>query len=101
MRGAARAAGSALLALLSGCAGPEPFDRPNTWRATGINDSNLAAMAVRPGDLARGRGTAPTDGQAVAAAVDRLRAGRVKSFSDAGGGGVASGGAGATALTGN
>lgn len=100
MREAARAAGAALLALLSGCAGPDPFDRPNTWRATGVSASNLAAMAVRPADLARGRGTAPTDGQAVAAAVDRLRAGRVKSFGDAGGG-VASGGAGAAALTGN
>ena len=42
------AIGTAVLALLSGCAGPEPFDFPNTWRPTGANDANLAAMAARP-----------------------------------------------------
>lgn len=92
-----RAVASAGLALLSGCAGLEPFDRPNTWRATGANDSNLAIMAVRPSDLARGRGTGPADGQVAAAAVDRLRLDRAKSFSGSSGGG-SSGGAG---LTGN
>ncbi len=96
------AAGSALLALLSGCAGPDPFNFPNTWRPTGANDANLAAMATRPADLAQGRGTAPTDAQMVAAAVDRLRQGRVKPIGDANGGGGSSGAAGAgAALTGN
>lgn len=100
MKRAVRAVvGAALLAFLAGCAGPEPFDRPHTWRATGVNDSNLAAMAVRPSDLARGRGTGPTDGQVVATAVDRLRSGRLKSFSDGGAG--AGAGAAAAGLTGN
>jgi type IV pilus biogenesis protein CpaD/CtpE len=96
-----RAVASAVLALLSNCAGLEPYDRPNVWRATGINDSNLAAMAVRPADLARGRGTGPTDGQVVAAAVDRLRSGRVKPLADGAAGGASSGVAGGAALTGN
>ncbi len=91
------ALGSALLAVLLGCAGLEPYDRPDVWRTTGINDSNLAAMAVRPADLARGRGTGPADGQVVAAAVERLRYGRVKPLSD-GNTGSAPSGAG---LTGN
>lgn len=91
------ALGPALLALLSGCAGLEPYDRPDTWRARGINNSNLAAMAVHPADLARGRGTGLADGQVVAAAVERLRYGRVKSLSD-GNTGSAPSGAG---LTGN
>ena len=86
------AAGAAVLALLWGCAGPDPYDFPHTWRPTGANDANLAAMAVRPADLARGRGTGPTDAQVAAAAVDRLRAGRVKAL-DSGGGPSSSAGA--------
>lgn len=86
------------LAFLPGCAGPEPFDRPNTWRATGVNDSNLAAMAVRPADLARGRGTGRVDGQVLATAVDRLRSGQVKPLSGSNSGASAAGAAG---LTGN
>ncbi len=100
MRRAVRIAGeAALLALLWGCAGPEPYDFPHTWRPTGANDANLAVMAGRPADLARGRGTGPTDAQVAAAAVDRLRTGRVKPL-DSGGGG-SSGFAGAAGLTGN
>ena len=97
MRRAVRLAAGSLLALLSGCAGPDPYNFPHTWRPTGANDANLAVMAARPADLARGRGTAPADAQAAAAAVDRLRSGRVKPIGDAGGGG----GTGAAALTGS
>ena len=92
------AAGAAVLSLLWGCAGPEPYDFPHTWRPTGANDANLAAMAVRPADLARGRGTGPADAQVAAAALDRLRTGRVKAL-DSGGG--SSGVAGAAGLGGN
>jgi len=88
------AAGAALLALLWGCAGPDPYDFPHTWRPTGANDANLAVMAVRPADLARGRGTGPADAQVAAAAVDRLRSGRVKAL-DTGGGSSGVGAAGA------
>ena len=91
-------AGAAVLALLSGCAGPDPYNFPNTWRPTGANDANLAVMAVRPADLARGRGTGRSDAQVAAAAVDRLRSGRVKAL-DSGGG--ASGAAGAAGPAGN
>lgn len=91
------AAGIAVLALLWGCAGPDPYDFPHTWRPTGANDANLAVMAVRPADLARGRGTGPADAQVAAAAVDRLRTGRVKAL-DSGGG---SSGAGAAGGAGN
>ena len=103
MRRAVRLAAGPLLALLSGCVGPDPYDFPHTWRPTGANDANLAVMAARPADLARGRGTAPTDAQAAAAAVDRLRSGRVKPIGDAGGGGGGglSGGTGGAGLTGN
>lgn len=87
------------LVLLSGCAGPEPFDRPNTWRATGVNDSNLAAMVVRPADLARGRGTGLPDGQVTATAVDRLRSGQVKPLTN--GSSSAGGAAAAVGLTGS
>ena len=82
----------AAVALLSGCAGPEPYDFPNTWRPTGANDANLAVMAAHPADLARGRGTGRADAELAAAAVDRLRTGHVKGLE---GGGVSSGGAGA------
>lgn len=97
-RGARAVIGLVLLAFLSGCAGPEPFDRPNTWRPTGANDANLAVMAARPADLARGRGTAPSDGETVAGAVDRMRRNRGKPVSD-GNTGTATGGA--AALTGS
>ncbi len=96
---------SAVVALLLGCAGPEPFDRPNTWRPTGANAANLAVMAARPAELARGRGTGPADGQVAAAAVDRLRYGRVKPIGDTNGGGGGgsspSGASGAAAMTAN
>ena len=97
MRRAVRTVLGSLLAFLSGCAGLEPYDRSDTWRARGVNDSNLAAMAVRPADLARGRGTGPADGQIAAAAAERLRYGRVKPLLD-GNSGSAPSGAG---LTGN
>ena len=91
-------AGAVLLALLSGCAGPDPYDFPQTWRPTGANDANLAVMATRPADLARGRGTGPADAQVAAAAVDRLRSGHPKaidtSSGSSGGAGSAGGGAG-------
>jgi type IV pilus biogenesis protein CpaD/CtpE len=99
MRRAVRiGAGAALLAFLSGCAGPDPYEFPHTWRPTGANDANLAVMAVRPADLARGRGTGRADADVAAAAVDRLRTGHVKGL-DTGGG--SSGTAGVAGLAGN
>ena len=61
---------------LAACATPD-FERPGTWRATGVNDANLRAMVVDPADLRRGV-EAPTAarGQAAAAAVTQLESGR-------------------------
>ena len=99
MKRAARFAAGSLLALLPGCAGPDPYAFPHTWRPTGANDANLAAMAARPADLARGRGTGPTDGQVVTMAVERLRSGHVKPLTE--GGGASSGAPSGAAPTGN
>ena len=87
-----------LLVLLSACGTLEPYDRPYVWRPTGAYESNLAAMAVNPADLAYGRGTGPADGQIAAAAVDRLRYDRVKPLPGANSAGA---GVGAAALTAN
>lgn len=69
-----------LLVLLAatGCSLPDPFDRPGTWRPTGANEANLRVMVANPADLRRGEDSAPADGNTAAAAVDRLRQGRVK-----------------------
>lgn len=99
MRGGVWFVAGSLATLLAGCAGPDPYHFPHTWRPTGANDANLAAMAARPADLARGRGTGPADGQVIATAVERLRSGRVKPLAEGSGG--SSGAAGGAALTGN
>lgn len=71
-----------LLTSLSACSAIEPYDRAYTWRPTGANEANLAAMAADPKDLVHGRGTSNSDGQTAAVAVDRLRRGKVKPLSD-------------------
>jgi hypothetical protein len=48
------AAAISLLAL-AGCNQIDPLQRPYMWHATGVNEQNIAAMAVNPGDLVRGR----------------------------------------------
>nr|WP_294505520.1 hypothetical protein [uncultured Rhodopila sp.] len=47
------------------------------WRPTGVPEANLDAMVAHPGDLIAGRGTATSDGQSGANAVERLRHGHV------------------------
>jgi type IV pilus biogenesis protein CpaD/CtpE len=69
-----RLAAALVVAALAGCAdGGEPFSRPYTWSITGTDAANLAVMAEAPEDLARGRGLVGANGQAAAAAIDRLR----------------------------
>ncbi len=88
MRAAIRVAAAAgLLAALAGCAAVEPYDRRFTWRPTGVNEANLAAMAANPTDLAHGRADAPADGQLAAMAVERLRLGHVKPLTGTNGSG--------------
>jgi type IV pilus biogenesis protein CpaD/CtpE len=75
-------AAGAMTLLLCGCDALEPYDRANTWRPTGANDANLAAMAVNPADLIHGRGTTPSDGPAATAPIERLRHDHVKTLQD-------------------
>lgn len=48
---------SASLLLLAGCNQIDPLERPYMWHPNGSNDTNIAAMAVNPSDLVRGRET--------------------------------------------
>jgi hypothetical protein len=43
------------LLTLSGCNQIDPLKRPYMWHATGVNEQNIAAMAVNPADLVHGR----------------------------------------------
>ena len=40
---------------LTGCDQIDPLKRPYMWHPTGVNEQNIAAMAVDPTDLVRGR----------------------------------------------
>jgi hypothetical protein len=62
----------AALLLLAGC----DYERPGTWRATGVNDANLAAMLAEPGHAVRGVAAPNERGQPASAAVWRLERGR-------------------------
>lgn len=72
--------------LMSGCAYDpfDPYQVPGTWRPLGSNEQNLRAMLVRPTDLDGGVNDPGADGQRAAAAVERLRADRVKRLPDSG-----------------
>jgi len=52
------AAAAASLLALTGCNQIDPLQRPYMWHATGVNNQNIAAMAVNPADLVHGRDTA-------------------------------------------
>ncbi len=67
---------------VSGCSGVagDPYARPGTWNIEHVNEANLAAMVVNPGDLQRGHGDGTAIGETAATAIERLRAGRVKSL---------------------
>jgi hypothetical protein len=81
-----------LLLAVAGC-GPEPYERPGTWRATGANEANLRAMVAEPAHLTRGTSPlAPTRGERAAIAADRL--GRVAAAPAQGGAGAGTGMAG-------
>jgi type IV pilus biogenesis protein CpaD/CtpE len=58
-------------------------NRPGTWQFTGANDANLRAMIANPDDLVTGVSDRRADGQVVAAAVARYRAGKVKDLPEA------------------
>jgi len=64
--------------LVSGCAITDPFQRPGVWRPMGANEANFELQVARAADLVQGRGTTDSDGDAAAAAVDRLRQDKAK-----------------------
>lgn len=64
---------------LGGCS--DPYLREGTWHATGVNDANLRAMVVEPGDLQWGASQPGSSGQLAAGAVERLRTGQVRVLS--------------------
>ena len=61
----------------------------------GANDSNLAAMVVRPMDLVDGQGGGTVDGGTAAVPVDRYRSGHLKALDAAGHSAAPAGGAAA------
>jgi len=65
------AAPAVTLLSLAACA-QDPFVRPDTWQATGVNERNLRAMVANPADLTRGTGAATDRGDAGSTAVTRL-----------------------------
>ena len=65
--------------LLAGC---DVEQRPGTWTPIGANDANLHAMIADPDDLVTGVADNRADGQVIAAAVARYRAGKVKELAD-------------------
>jgi hypothetical protein len=78
----------ASIACLSGCAGlagvTDPYQRAGTWTPAHANEANLQAMVANPADLMHGRGDDTAIGQTAAAAVERLRAGKVRPLPDSG-----------------
>lgn len=68
-----------LLALaVAACDSFDPYDREGGWRPTGANEANLRAMLVEPDELFVGTSERGSDGQIGGAAVERLRADRVR-----------------------
>ena len=69
---------------LAGCDSTEPYLRDGSWQPNNANDANLHAMVAVPSDLATATPAGPADGGLAAAALDRLRQGRVTPLQDSG-----------------
>jgi hypothetical protein len=74
-----------LLLALAGCDRTDPYLREGVWHPNGANDANLRAMVAVPSDLATATPAGPADGGLAAAALDRLRHGRVRLQPDSAG----------------
>ena len=74
--------GLSLLLGVAGCAWEDPLTRSGQWHPVGANDANLRTMIADADDLVTGVASRAADGQVVAAAVARYRAGRVKDLPD-------------------
>jgi hypothetical protein len=75
----------ATLVSVAGC-GPEydPLTREGLWTADHSNRANLLMEAANPSDVTFGKAATGSDGQLAAAAVERLRIGKVKKLPDSG-----------------
>ncbi len=62
-----------VLLALAGCAATDTYHRPGTWHPDAANAANIAAMAARPEDLLRGRGSPGSDGALAVQALVRFR----------------------------
>ena len=65
------------LDILTACS-RDPLIREGSWNPTHVNHANLKFMVANPADLVRGTGTNWGDGQLAVAAIERLRADKVK-----------------------
>ena len=59
------------------------YNRPGTWKPTGINDQNLRAMVVNPQDMYSGTAATTSRGDNGSRAVARLLADRRRALLDA------------------
>lgn len=90
------------LLQLAGCQTmtSDQFDRPYTWKPTGVADDNLRAMLVNPNDMVVGQAARGSNGVLANAAVGRVMRDNVKPLpqvstgSSAPGGDSTSGGGG-------
>lgn len=91
----------ALLVLLClvGCDRIDPYSRAGAWRPNGANDADLRAMVTVPSDLVLATPAGPADGAMAAAALARLRGGRVRPLLDSGLAQIVVGGAPAAAAS--
>jgi type IV pilus biogenesis protein CpaD/CtpE len=85
------------LLALAGCNQIDPLKRPYMWEETGVNNSNIAAMAANPADLTHGRDTPQHRVRLESDSVESLYGGKPKPLLSAGG---SSGSSGAPATTG-
>ena len=73
--------GTSTLMSLAACQDTDPLTRQNgDWRPAGVNQDNLAAQVANPADLTRGVADDGEDGDQAAAAIDRLKADKVKAI---------------------
>ncbi|RAI59354.1 hypothetical protein [Roseicella frigidaeris] len=72
-----------VLASLAGCQALDPYTNEGRWRPGGANEQNLAVMLVHPEERIQGTGSTAAGTTAVAA-IERLRADKLKPLPDSG-----------------
>nr|WP_321985767.1 hypothetical protein [uncultured Lichenicoccus sp.] len=65
--------------LLAACG--DPYQRPGTWQAQGLNDANLKAESSNKTDFIMGHADPGSNGTLDAGAVDRLQQGKANKLS--------------------